>query len=268
MGLLGRKSTDAERAEELFSPYLDGQVTQEEGLFLERYLAEHAEAREKFDLLKSAVSMTRSLPAVKAPRSFVLPRSMARKPSLALRLYLVMRVATAAAVALFAFALAGDFLRQSAPVEQTSSAAVLLGAQTTETLGLAAPEALQIEPAQGEEPPAEAPAVAPTATALATLSAAGESSLSTETEAIAAESEPTAEAVEERSATAADAISITEAPEPQPSEAQTGERQADQDTSNSATEGPTIDVVRLALIGFGLLVVVLGATTLLLRRQL
>ena len=36
MGFLGRRLTDKERAEELFSPYLDGQVTDEERMFLER----------------------------------------------------------------------------------------------------------------------------------------------------------------------------------------------------------------------------------------
>ena len=59
MRLLGRKLTDEQRAEELFSPYIDGQVNAEERRFLERHLADHPEAREKFELLKAAVQMTK-----------------------------------------------------------------------------------------------------------------------------------------------------------------------------------------------------------------
>jgi len=102
MGLFGRKLTDQERAEELFSPYIDGQATAEEKQFLERYLADHPEAREELKLLQAAVQMTKKLPPVKAPRSFVLPRSMARQPSLAVRMYPALRFATVAAMALFA----------------------------------------------------------------------------------------------------------------------------------------------------------------------
>jgi hypothetical protein len=265
MGLLGRKSTDAERAEELFSPYLDGQVTQEEGLFLERYLAEHVEAREKFNLLKSAVQMTRSLPAVKAPRSFVLPRSMARKSSLALRLYPVMRFATVAAVALFAFALAGDFSRQSAPAAQPQANALVLGAQATDTLALGSVEPLQLEAAAEataapvEEPPAFAAEPVPTATPQGTPAAAR---LSTETE-----TDATTDSAQEEAAPPADATSVTEAPapEPQASEADSSDRSA---AEIPVREGLMLDALRLAVIGFGLLVVVLGAATLLLRRQL
>ena len=106
MGFLGNKLTDEERAEELFSPYLDNQVTAEERKFLEQYLANHPEAHAKLNMLTAAVQMTKTLPTVKAPRSFVLPRSMARKPALALRLYPMMRLATVAATALFIFAAA------------------------------------------------------------------------------------------------------------------------------------------------------------------
>lgn len=149
MGFLSKKLRDEERAEDLFSPYIDGRSTVEERKFLERYLAQHPDAREKFDLLKMAVQLTKTLPAVKAPRSFVLPRSMARRPSLAMRWYPIMRLATVAAMALFAFAFVGDLATQTRLAPASTSADMSVNraavspsptpAPTTEAAMMAAP---------------------------------------------------------------------------------------------------------------------------------
>ena len=157
MGFLGRRLTDKERAEELFSPYLDGQVTDEERMFLERYLAAQPQAREKFDLLKAAVQLTKSLPPVKAPRSFVLPRSLARKLSPALRVYPVMRLAPVAAMALFACAFARDLATQSRFI---ASAPDVVSATPEAGLMAATLEATTATP----EPPAALEAAAPAST--------------------------------------------------------------------------------------------------------
>ncbi|MGH2593592.1 MAG: anti-sigma factor family protein [Anaerolineae bacterium] len=251
--------TDEERADELFSPYIDGQVTAEERTFLERYLADHPESRAKFEMLKAAVQLTKKLPLVKAPRSFVLPRSMARKPSFALRLYPVMRFATVAATMLFVFALAGDLATTSRFAASPESQSVLSLAQAT-----AAATATQ-EP---EVPLAEAPAPA------ATEAVTAQSQAVTITETLPAPTPPAAAAdaaATEGSVTdgtpAARAAAPTEAPLEE--EALTTRDDQDRLTRKSA-EAPAsaqIDVLRIAVIVLAGLAVILAATTLVLRRR-
>jgi hypothetical protein len=169
MGFLSNKLTDEERAEELFSPYLDNQVTAEERKFLEWYLADHPEARTQLNMLKAAVQMTKTLPPVKAPRSFVLPRSMARKPALALRLYPMMRLATVAATALFIFAAAGDLATMSrfAPAASAPQSVPLsaeragLATATAETEARSAAAPAPTQAPQPTEAPASSPTLVP-----------------------------------------------------------------------------------------------------------
>ena len=171
-------------------------------------------------------------------------------------------------MALFAFALAGDFTRQSAPAAQPQANAVL-SAQTAGAVEQPPAEEFRLEsaaeataaPTPEPSAPALAPEPAPTEVALATPAAAGESGPSA-----AEESDATADALQQ------DAIlSVTEAPtlelqevEGEPIEPQVVEENA----APSGTEAPMIDALRLAVIGFGVLVVVLGATTWVLRRQI
>jgi len=276
MGVFGRKLTDQERAEELFSPYIDGQVTAGEKQFLERYLADHAEAREKLALLRAAVEMTRALPPVKAPRSFVLPRSMARTPSLAVRVYPALRFATAAAVALFAFALIGD-----------------LATSSRLQLAAPAPEMVLSERLREQTEPTSAPAaefapVMPAATAAAQFAPATPAAMATATPASqgtpAPEAPAGAPAFDSSAATGESAPPVEAtagATEPamarQLEPAATVEASADRSTTKAAEPGPAssveqpppvqVDALRLAVPALALLAAVLGVATLIIRRR-
>jgi len=266
MGLFGRKLTDRERAEELFSPYIDGQATAEEKQFLERYLADHPEAREELELLQAAVQMTKTLPAVKAPRSFVLPRSMARQPSLAVRMYPALRFATVAAMALFAFALLGDLATSSRLQLAAPAPEMLLSERSREqteptsapaaALAPAAPAAmLTATPAPQSTQAPEAPAGAPAFDSSAATSEPGSPAAPTAgaTEPAMARQGEVAVTVE----ASADQSAMKAAPASQPE-------------STSSVEQPPpaqVDALRLAVLVLSGLAVVLGATTLIIRRR-
>ena len=260
MGFLSRQLTDEQRAEELFSPYLDGQVTAEERAFLERYLAAHPEAREKFELLKAAVQLTRSLPPVKAPRSFVLPRSMARRPSFAVRMYPVMRLATVAAMALFVFAFVGDLATQSrlASVAQPAESVMLRAAVSTPVAAeqmIPVTATAEVAPTAAPEAAAAAPAPAPTMTAIAPAGTAASK---------------TAEATATPEAMMMDAAAPTQSTTPTADGAQADAAQPDQAASYAAPAAPPtpqIDLVRGAWIALAGLAVTLTAATLIIRRR-
>ncbi len=286
MGFFGRKLTDQERAEELFSPYIDEQVTAEERRFLERYLAEHAESRAKFDMLKAAVQLTKTLPPVKAPRSFVLPRSMARQPTLrlrsglALRLYPTMRFATVAVAALFVFALVGDLATQSRFAASPERQSVPLVALTTATAVAAqAPEAsIAAEAPAPDEPMAEAAAPAPTEAPAPTTTATAASlaqALADTTTPPAPTQAPPAMA----DATAAGSGVVSGTPEaarvapPAPTEGEPADLGASGDQNGFAlrsAESPApaqIDALRLAVAALAGLAVTLAVATLVLRQR-
>jgi len=247
MGVFGRKSTDGERAEELFSPYLDGQVSPQERMFLERYLAEHPETRAKFELAKQAVQLTQTLPPVKPPRSFVLPRSMARKPSPAMRLYPVMRLATVAAMALFVFALVGDLATSSrlAPTAETQS--VALSIQPTESPDTAAPEALLSE------------APAPTATLEAAGAARSDAAATATVPAAADAAAPAVTATPAATQDAAKMLAVT---------AESSESFADTSVAGQPSAAPdSVDVLRTSVFALAGLTLVLAAATLVVRQR-
>ena len=253
MRFFGKKLTDEQRAEELFSPYIDGQVTAGEREFLERYLAAHPDAREKFEILKTAVRMTRRLPAVKAPRSFALPRSMARKPSLTLRLYPAMRLATVAAMALFAFALVGDLATASRLVPAMPAAETVVSARLTEA---------QVTEVPTPEPfGVAAPAAAPTATGAPTALALESTTAVTATPAPApaAAAEATTVVTEQALADVGQARNAVE-PTPEPGPAVT--------TTNTVTTAQQIDALRVAVFGLAGITVVLAAATLIVRLRI
>lgn len=244
MGVFRGKLTDDERAERLFSPYLDGQVSAEERAFLERYLAGHPQARDKFETLKRAVQLTRTLPPVKAPRSFVLPRSMARKSSLSLRLYPAMRLATVAAMALFVFALVGDLATSARLASEPEALSVSLAIEATAPL--ATPGALEA-----------AQPVAPTATV--EIAPAAGAAMSTETPPAQSDaSQPPAESTPAPTPEAARALkTATEAPAEPTMEPEASVAQA----SNAAP----MDALRTVVIALAGLTILLSATTFILR---
>ncbi|HET7087719.1 MAG TPA: hypothetical protein VFL17_03625 [Anaerolineae bacterium] len=264
MGLFGRKLTDQERAEELFSPYIDGQVTAGEKQFLERYLADHPEAHEKFELLQAAVQMTKTLPPVKAPRSFVLPRSMARKPSLAVRMYPVLRFATVAAMALFAFALIGDLTTSSRLQLAAPAREMVLSERSRElTEPAASAPAAQLF--------AATPAAMPTATpAPQATPAPGAVGAPANVDATTAAEEP-APPSEQATAIADSRGAHLEQPTPTvEASADASAMKAEEPESISITEQPPpvqVDALRLAVLALAGLAAVLGVTTLIIRRR-
>ena len=260
MGFLSKRLADEERAEELFSPYIDGQVTDEEHRFLERYLVDHPQTREKLELLTAAVQLTKSLPPVKAPRSFVLPRSMARRPALVLRWYPVMRLATVAAIALFAFAFTGDLATQSrfAPASPVVENA-------------ASDAARMAEAAEPTPAPPEAAAVAPTGAAMPTQPAAAASTSALmptppPAPASGAEANKTVEATSTPEAMSLQAAAPTPAATVQAETAQPEQKTLV--TSAAAPATLQLDPLRLAWIVLAGLALSLTAATLILRRRI
>jgi hypothetical protein len=65
--------TEHDRFSELLSAYLDGQVTADERVALDRHLATCAGCRRQLDELNWTVELLRELPAVPVPRSFAVP---------------------------------------------------------------------------------------------------------------------------------------------------------------------------------------------------
>ncbi|HLF26507.1 MAG TPA: hypothetical protein VJG32_09225 [Anaerolineae bacterium] len=259
MSFLRNKRSDEERAEELFSSYIDGQVTAEERRFLERYLSGQPEARAKFELLKQAVQLTKTLPPVKAPRSFVLPRSMARKPSLALRLYPALRFATVAAMALFVFALAGDLVTSSRLAAPAAAPEMLLSSKSSATETPEQPTAeafaLQVPAPTAAPEPTLAPSDAMTDTATPAPPAASELVTPTETE--------LAEPDESRLGALA--------PTPTATADQSAGVQNYASTEEPAPATPALaqfDALRAIVIALAGAAVVLGTTTLVLRRRI
>ena len=109
------RQNDHKRAEELISAYLDKRVSTEEKDFFERHIASCAACRTQLETTRSLVAALKAMPAVKAPRSFVLPREMARQSAAQpkrsfLAWYPALRLATVVAALAFAVLFASDLL--------------------------------------------------------------------------------------------------------------------------------------------------------------
>src|SRR5512136_839677 len=105
------RQADHSRAEDLISAYLDQQVTAEEKQFFERHIAACADCRAELEATRSMVAALRAMPVVKASRSFVLPREMAKQPKRSFfAWYPTLRLATALAAIAFVVLFAGDLL--------------------------------------------------------------------------------------------------------------------------------------------------------------
>ena len=280
------KLTDHIRAGDLFSAYIDQRVTADEKIFVERHVAACAACRAQLQSTRSMVAALKAMPVVRAPRSFVLPRSMAVQPRPSIfNWYPALRLATVMAAVAFVLVFAGDLLTMRPAgggnvVMSASSPAVV-----APTVAPAAPEQMpsaatmaKSSPAD-QQPPSAAPAPAMPAPAIPAPAGAAPMV------GAAANAQPTA-TLDAADAARATALSTQATPtETQSAYAMTGTAEttatvamapAIEPTPEPAVEAPVpavttavppaIDPLRLASIVLGGLVVVLGAATLIIRR--
>jgi hypothetical protein len=273
------QQNDHKRAEELISAYLDKRVSAEEKGFFERHLASCAECRAQLETTRSMVAALKALPAVKAPRSFVLPREMAKQPQRSfLSLYPALRLATVVAALAFVVLFAGDLLLNqmgggSAPQFIPAAAPAPVVRQAPEMARSAAPAATNAaEAASGAAandavlPPAEPPAPAG--------SSGKVSATEVPTDTLLAVAVPTA--TPEATTVAADAsaasmTALAATPEPAaPLADQPAETTVEQPAMGYAAEAapaPMIDPLRAIEIALLVLAVVLAVATLIVRRR-
>ncbi len=106
-GLFGQKATEHEQVTMLLSAYIDGHVNAPERAQVEKHLQSCVACRANLATLSATVQAVQALPAMRLPRSFTLPRSMARhpRPSWAFPIF---RAATAVAAMLLILVIVGD----------------------------------------------------------------------------------------------------------------------------------------------------------------
>jgi predicted anti-sigma-YlaC factor YlaD len=283
------RQADHNRAEDLISAYLDQQVTAEEKQFFELHMAACADCRAQLEATRSMVAALKAMPIVKAPRSFVLPREMAKQPKRSIfAWYPTLRLATALAAIAFVVLFAGDML-----ISRSGSGGVALSVpmaapapqleQATTAMRVAAPTAVaQAAPTEAPAPAANnsaatepSVAAAPPAAAPSMTAGAAAKSVSTDTATLT----DTAATMLAASTPTLEVTAVAAAPQP-PLEV-TPEPAADAQAKRAATSAveqpvsvpvavapaPTIDplrVIELVLLG---LVIVLGAAMLIARRK-
>jgi hypothetical protein len=268
------RQNDHKRAEELISAYLDRRVSTAEQSFFEGHIASCAACRAQLETTRSMITALQAMPAVKAPRSFVLPREMAKQPQRSfLSLYPALRLATVVAALAFAVLFAGDLLINQvgsngapqsipaaapAPVAVQAPAAERQAAPTQEPAAATAANDATMKPA---EPPAPAAGAAAKASATAVM-----------TETTMAMAAPTA--TPEATIVAADASAASTmmlSPTPESSGVMLDQRAevAPQQpaTTTVTAPAPTIDPLRVIEIALLVLAVALGIATLIVRRR-
>jgi len=164
-GWSGRVS-EHERAKVLLSTYLDGRASQAERALVERHLKSCADCERNLATLSATVVAVRDLPHVRAPRSFALPRSMAKQPRSAPWLYPLLRTATAIATFLFVVVVAGDLYARFTPFSTSAPMAAPAALPSTSIAMQAAatpaqksvPQTIAPEASRTLEPPAPPPA--------------------------------------------------------------------------------------------------------------
>ncbi len=168
------RQNDHTRAEELMSAYLDQQATATEKLFLEQHLAACADCRARLETTRMMIAALKAMPAVKAPRSFVLPREMAKQPRRSVfTWYPALRFATVVAALALAVLFSSDLLINRSGHGTAGFASIPAAAPAPQ-----APQnqAQALPTTEAAQPPAEAPAqlsaAAPLATAPAEATAA------------------------------------------------------------------------------------------------
>ena len=266
--------TDHIRAEELFSAYIDQRVTADERAFIEGHVAACAACRAQLQATRSMVAALKAMPMVKAPRSFVLPKSMAVQPKPSIfNWYPALRLATTFAAIAFVLVFAGDLLTarpmgdgnviMSASSPAAEAPAVPQQMPAAVPLAKSAP-ADQLPPTVESAPAAAAPAPAAGNAAriqpTATLESADTGAAALSAQAVTTET--AAYAVTDTLETSA-TMTLAQAPEPSPVPAAEAPAPA-----LVANVPPAIYPLRLTSLVLGGLVVVLGAATLIIRRGL
>jgi anti-sigma factor RsiW len=282
------RQNEHNRAEELISAYLDKRVSAEEKDFFERHIASCVDCRAQLETTRSMVAALKAMPAVKAPRSFVLPREMARQSAAQpkrsfLSLYPALRLATVIAAMAFVVLFAGDLLLNqmggaSAPQSIPAMAPAPVAVQPTAVLRKAAPmqEPTPTSPAASAAgsaiandtalPPAQPPAPAGAAAKASATAVTTETTMAMP--APTATSEATV-ATADSSAASTMALSATSEPT-EPALDQHMEAATEQPAMAYATESTpasTIDPLRVIEIALLVLVVVLGVATFVVRRR-
>ncbi len=265
--------TDHLRAEELFSAYIDQRVTADEQAFVDRHVATCAACRAQLQASRSMVAALKAMPVVKAPRSFVLPKSMAVQPKPSIfSWYPAMRLATVFAAIAFVLVFTSDLLTvrpngvgnlvMSVPSMAPAAEAPAVPEQAPAAAPMAKSAPADQQPPSAEPAPAgvaAAPAagnmarVQPTATMAADATALSVQIAPTET--------VNAYAMTDTVETTA---SVAMAPATEPTAEVGVEAPAPIATTNVP---PVFDPLRLASIMLGGLMVVLGAATLIVRRR-
>ncbi|CAG0935700.1 hypothetical protein TFLX_04549 [Thermoflexales bacterium] len=256
------------------SAYLDKRLPAEEKDFFERHLALCADCHAQLESTRSMVAALRAMPLVKAPRSFVLPREMAKQPRRSfLTWYPALRLATVIAAMAFVVLFASDLL-----INQPG------GGATPQSLPAAAPApvVMQAPESARQDAPTEEPAVsgasnydaaAPgTGAAPSETSAPTAKAVVTETMAITESTAmsmmtatPAATAVADTTMRAQMTVEAT-------SELSVPDQQAglsaEQSTAANLSETPTaLEPLRVIEIALLALVIVLGAATFIVRRR-
>lgn len=265
-----KQNNDHIRAQALFSAFIDHQTTADEKKFVERHLAVcDQDCRAVLALTRSMISSTRSLPLVKAPRSFVLPKSMARQPARSIfTWYPALRLATSIAVVAFVLVFAGDlFSQRSAPFSANVPSAAnvpqlsIAAKPTIVALYAAPPESATLDQASAPQPSAgilPSPTTAPAAANAATLA---RSAMTLTDETITATLMTTAEVamaptpIEQPTAEAAPKVVTSAVPA------------ANQVGAIEQAAAPALDPLRMIEIVLAVLVLLLGAATVIARRR-
>ena len=206
--LLGRPS-EHERVEALLSTYLDGRTTKAERASIEQHLKSCESCTRSLAMLRATVAAVREMPHVRAPRSFALPRSMAKQPRSAPWLYPLLRTATAIATFLFVVVVAGDLYTRftlfstsapmAAPAALPSTSIAMQAAATPAQKSapqMASPSTsptFAVQPPPAPAPQAAAP-LAPVTTASGARQAAATSAPATAVTALDFAAVPTTEA--------------------------------------------------------------------------
>ena len=252
---------DHTRAEDLFSAYIDQHVTVDERVFVERHVAGCAACRAQLQATRSMVAALRTLPAVKAPRSFVLPKSPRRaaqsKPSI-FNWYPALRLATVMMAVAFVLVFASDLLI----ARSSGGGNVIMSAPAAEA-PTAPDQAPTAVPMAKSSPADQAPPAAPAAGNAAHLSAATMAAADASRAALSAQAAPT----ETKSAAALTATIETPATAALAPTVESTPAIAAPASSLPTEVPPSIDPLRLASIVLGGLVVALGAVTLILRQK-
>src|SRR5947208_2398918 len=103
---MNRKRSD-ERDAELFSAYLDGQLSATERADLERRLTADPELQRQLNRMQQTIQVLRQAPAIRAPRKYTLDPVVYGRPAPWWRSLGTLRLATGLAMAVLVVAVAG-----------------------------------------------------------------------------------------------------------------------------------------------------------------